>query len=101
MVTGDRPTLHQLQDLRVQHQDSPVRVIDTIAGQWETVAIALHFEWNTIEFIRYNSNVSTVSMLGRWINGGGRKPVNWDTLISSLSRAGFSTLAGDLRSACS
>ena len=99
--TGARPTLSQLNYL--QGRDGPIRVVNTIAFKWESVAVALSIEWNTVQTIKLDncsrSESATLSMLDLWIKGGGSKPVNWKTLIDSLKiRAGFVTLSEELKS---
>ena len=96
---GDRPNFYQLQ--KVQGKYGEIRVIDTIAGRWEEVAIALHLSPSAIEAVRGSSTRSesaAMSILTRWYEGSGRTPVDWKTFIDSLENAKFHVLAQDLKS---
>ena len=39
---------------------------------------------------------STLAILRRWIQGEGRKPISWATLVAVIRDAGFDTLASDI-----
>ena len=80
-----------------------VRVIEGVAGHWEDLALALHFETSMIEIVNrdmfHKTENSCRELLRRWLEGQGgtRQPVNWATLIESLIDAGFFDVADDLR----
>ena len=42
----------------------------------------------------------TQEILKEWLNGRGKKPVTWNTLIWALNKAKLHTLAGDVRRMC-
>ena len=48
-----------------------------------------------------NSVAVTVEILRLWLQGKGRMPVTWQTLIKCLQDAGLNTLANDIESAMS
>ena len=77
-----------------------MRVIDAVAAKWEKLALALHFKGSTLDAIRRDTHHQTEDacrrMLQRWLEGEGRKPVNWNTLTKALDDAGFTELAKEL-----
>ena len=60
----------------------------------------LHFESHDIEVInidnRYQPFSACISMFSLWLEGYGRKPVTWRTLIIVLKEANLSILAEEL-----
>ena len=79
-----------------------MKVIESVAAQWEHLALALHFEGRVIDSVKRNNFYQTEDacreMLRRWLEGQGetRQPVNWATLIDSLLEAGFIDIAENL-----
>jgi len=79
-----------------------VKVIESVAAQWECLALALHFESSVIEIVKrnnfYQPEDACREMLRRWLEGQGetRQPVNWATLIDSLLEAGFVDISENL-----
>ena len=100
----DRPCLQKLHYLQGRG-GRRVRVIESVATNWEYLAQALHFEDGVIETVRrdaYNrAEDSCQEVLRLWLEGQAesRQPVNWGTLIDSLSEAGFVDVAEDLQAA--
>ena len=94
-----RPQEHQL-DL-VEENGKEVRVIKAIASRWQDVATRLHFDLNDIKCIKrdnhHESKPSCHEMLSLWLNGKGRQPADWETLIKALKEAEFSELAKELQ----
>ena len=89
--------LHQL-DL-LEGNGKTVRVIDMVASKWEKVALRLHFSGHDISRIERDHNKSVracQTMFTEWLEGKGRKPVTWDTLIKALGEAELSQVARDL-----
>ena len=39
-----------------------------------------------------------LAILQKWIQGEGRQPISWETLITAVQETGFDTLARDIRS---
>ena len=79
-------------------------MIEEVAGYWEDLARALHFESSVIEHIGdmfFQTEDACREVLRRWLEGQGetRQPVNWATLIDSLSEAGFVDVAEELQEA--
>ena len=79
-----------------------VRVIDSVASEWEELAIALGFEkCDTDSFNRdYSQNAKGAcrTVLRMWLNGESDldQPITWTTLIQCLIDAGFASVAEDL-----
>ena len=92
------PKLHQID--RIEGNGKVVKVIETVAAKWEKVAIRLYFDHNNIDRIKrdshYQSDPCCRKMFGEWVDGKGRKPVNWQTLITVLSEADCSELSREL-----
>ena len=90
--------LHQL-DL-LEENGSTVRIIDTVASKWDRIALRLHFSGHDISRIERDHEKSVVracqAMFSEWLEGKGRQPITWNTLIEALKEAGFSQLASEL-----
>ena len=93
-----KPTLHEL-DL-LERKDRTVNVIEKVAYKWEKVATRLHFEFSDIQRIKKDCHHQTVDasrhMFGEWLEGRGRKPVTWATLIKVLNETELAEIARDL-----
>lgn len=92
--TDDLPKLHQLQ--RLEHREDTVNVMETVAPIWEKVAVALHFE-GYVAVIKQNNQQqvepSCLSMFSEWLNGRGRRPASWLTLVDVLREVNLSHVA--------
>ena len=102
--TGDKPKLQELQVLGSESGAKKIRVIDTVAAQWEELAIALGFEAAVINYIRrdhvHDAKGACCHVLTKWLaekEENLRSPVTWTTLIECLTDAGFAGLAEDLK----
>ena len=77
-----------------------MKIVETIAYRWQDVALALHVEGSVIKSIKEStfSNVEGCRMmLDRWLKGGYREPVTWETLVEALQEARFVDLADSLK----
>ena len=79
-----------------------MKIIETVAARWEEVAMELHFEGYTLQNIHYDPHILCVDtacrvMFQKWLDGEGRQPATWETLIDALVGAGFITVAEDLQ----
>ena len=79
-------------------------MIEEVAGYWEDLARALHFESSVVEHITdmfYQTEDACREVLRRWLGGQEetRQPANWATLIDSLTEAGCVDIAEDLQEA--
>ena len=92
------PEFHEL-DLFERH-GKKLELIKHIAGKWERVATRLHFPPETIEVTTrdycHQCDAACRSMFTRWLNGEGRKPITWGTLIIALNEADLSSVAQEL-----
>ena len=92
------PELHQL-DL-LEHSGKSVRLIQHMTAKWEQIARRLYFKGHMIETIRKDcpqqAESACQSMLTKWLNGEGRQPISWRTLITVLNEADLSSVAQDL-----
>ena len=77
-----------------------VKIIEHVAPRWRAVATRLHFEGHIIQRITKDHSSSCTdacrTVFIEWLDGRGRKPVTWETLIKVLKEAGFSEAASDL-----
>jgi hypothetical protein len=76
-------------------------VIKQAAAKWESVATSLYFESHDITRIKrdihYQSIDACRTVFIEWLEGNGRKPTTWNTVIKALEEADLSELAGDLK----
>ena len=77
-----------------------MRIIDTVASKWDRIAIRLHFNGHDISRIERDHKESVVracrTMFSEWLEGKGRKPISWNTLIKTLKEADYSELASEV-----
>ena len=94
------PRYHELD--RLDWHGKSIRIISSAAARWEKIATRLYFDGNEISAIRRDCHFQVEdacrSVLIRWLEGNGRKPTTWDTLIRALVEADLGTLAGELQS---
>ena len=94
-----QPKLYEL-DL-IEASGKTVKVIEQAAAKWEKVATRLYFESHDISRIRKDYHQQTIeacrTVFIEWLQGKGRKPTTWDTVIKALEEADLSELAGDLK----
>ena len=73
-------------------------VVKEISTDWEKLAMALHLRGEIIREQRhFQAETACHNILQRWLNGWGRQPVTWYTLLDCLEGIGYGTLAGYLR----
>ena len=93
-----KPELHQL-DL-LEGNGNTVRVIDEVAAKWEKLAMRLYFKSHDMDRIRrdhhQDSTAACQTMFSEWLNGKGRGPISWNTLIQALREAKMTLLASNL-----
>ena len=82
------------------------RIIDHCSSRWEELATALHLELHTINSIRRATEYHSMedrcrAALRHWLEGQGRKPVTWKTLIVALNECKFGQLSKTLETICS
>ena len=73
-------------------------VVKEVSTDWEKLALALHLRGEIIrEQWHFQPEAACCTILQRWLNGDGRQPVTWDTLLDCLEDIGHGTLTGYLR----
>ena len=79
-----------------------MKVIRAVAATWDYVALSLHFEAHDISRIKMDHHQQSIqaikAVFHEWLEGGGRQPITWQTLIKALNEAGFLSVASDLES---
>ena len=99
VFTDHVPTIQQLQE--IQGRDGKtVRIMDTVAPEWEELAIAMGFPAHELKTIR-RDNVrdakrATLHIFTQWL-GDYSTSVSWGSLVDCLDQAGFSNVALDLQ----
>ena len=92
------PEFHEL-DL-FEQRGKKLKLIKRVAANWEDVATRLHFPGYTIKAIsrdcQHQSDQACRSMFTRWLDGEGRKPITWGTLIDALNETDLSSVAQEL-----
>ena len=77
-----------------------MRVIEQAAAKWERVATRLHFESHDISRLREDYPQQSIkacrTVFMEWLQGRGRKPITWSTVIKALKEADLAELAIDL-----
>ena len=101
----DLPTLSSLPKLHhldlIEGNGKTVRVIAQSASKWERVALSLHFESHDMSRLSRDYHLRSFeacqTVFTEWLNGKGRKPVTWNTVIKALKEAELSEVATDLQ----
>ena len=92
------PKLHQLHLL--ERHGRRVKVIDMVAAEWDSVALRLHFESYDISRIErdhpHQCIQASITLFSEWIEGKGRQPSSWHTLIEALKETRLQSVASDL-----
>ena len=92
------PCLHEL-DL-IASKGKTVNVIGKAAYGWEKVATRLYFEGHDISRIQRDkpqAEDACRTMFAEWLEGKGRTPTTWETVIQALNEAKQGELARDLQ----
>ena len=96
---SSKPRLYELD--RIRGNGKTVKIISKTAAVWENVATRLHFEGHEITCIKRDNHFQTEdacrAMFTKWLEGKGRKPTNWDTVIKTLDEASLGEIAQDLK----
>jgi hypothetical protein len=96
-VLDEMPQLHQLQ--RLCRDSVVVNVIRAVAPSWEKFALYLMVERNMIDIWKRNADEiedATRKLFGHWLDGNGRKPISWKTLIQALCENNLPNIASDV-----
>lgn len=85
----------------VAEDGSEVKIVERVAARFQRVAFALEFQPGVCDAVlntAHNSYERACQMIfQKWLNGEGRKPVTWVTLIQALEHADFKQLARELK----
>ena len=91
--------LHQL-DLLTDNEKT-VKIIDSVAHTWEKLALRLHFDGSDIARIKRDNTNDCIqacrTVFTEWLQGKGRRPGTWETLVEALREAGFIELANEVK----
>ena len=92
------PKLHQL--CYLNYNNRTIKVIERVASKWEHVATQLYFEGHLINTVKrdshFQADAACRDMFTKWLEGMGREPVTWGTLINALYEANLSSVAKEL-----
>ena len=95
------PKLHEID--RIEGHGTTVKIIDGCAGNWEGIAIRLHYDGDMIQQILKDSQNLAKRACRRvftdWLKGKERlrTPRTWSTVIDVLEESDLGQLADDLR----
>ena len=96
----DTPTLQQLQQIQGKN-DKTIKIIETVAPEWEELAIAMGFEHFVIDTIRrdnvHDAKTATRQLFTLWLNGECYGVVSWERLVECLHDSGFACVAFDVQ----
>ena len=85
-VLDEMPELHQLQ--RLCRDGVVANVIKAVASSWKKFALYLTMDRNMVEIWEknhaYQVEDAAMKLFGHWLNGNGRQPISWKTLIQAL-----------------
>ena len=105
LCTSDsKPTLAKLSSLE-KRDKTKIQVIKRVSPAWYDLGSLMDFDESgtKLEIIResYHNNPVTCcrAMFQHWLNGNGRKPTSWRTLIELLEDSDQKVLAGEIRNA--
>ena len=79
-------------------------MIRSSAAYWERVATRLHFEGQEIKSIKidhHSTEDCCRNMFVEWLDGTGRTPKTWETVIKALDEADLGEIATELKTALS
>ena len=96
-MLDEKPRLHQLQ--RLCRDDVVVNIIRAVAPSWETFALYLTMERNIINIWKTDSDQvedATRKLFNHWLDGNGRQPISWKTLIQALHENDLPIIARDV-----
>lgn len=102
-LTDDKPSLKDLLLLKGKG-GRKLRVIDTIASQWEELAIALGFDGHVIHCVQkdydHDCKGATSKIFRMWLENEDERligPISWSTLLQCLNDLGFSSICNELQ----
>ena len=92
------PRFHQL-DL-IECKGKRLRIIHAAASKWRNLATRLYFTPSDISRIRSDNLTHCYNacwqVCNEWLNGVGRPPTTWTTLIKALEEADLSEVSKEL-----
>ena len=98
--SDDMPTLQQLQQIQGK-KNKTIRIIETVAPEWEELAIAMGFAPFAINTIRRdnsrNAKAAAQQLLIQWLEGECSGMVSWERLVECLHDGGFTGVAFDVQ----
>ena len=92
-----KPHLHELD--RIAGRRKKVKVINKTAHLWKQVATRLYFEGHDILRIgkdQHQAEDACRTVFIEWLEGKGRTPTTWGTVLEVLNEAEQGELANDL-----
>ena len=97
-ILESKPQLYELDCIK--GNGKTVKVIKRTAPVWEKVATRLYFEGHDILTIRRNEHQAedaSRTMFIEWLEGKGRTPTTWETVLEALDEAELAEVAQDLK----
>ena len=89
----------QLEQLRT-HDGRIVKIVTEVAAHWKQMARSLGFKEQEVIIIHRNHpndvESACIDMFERWLAGGHRQPVTWQTVVDCLRELDLNVVANDL-----
>lgn len=85
-LADKRPTMIDLFCIR-DKQQRRIKLIDTVQTNVAGLGLALHLDYSKIRSIEqrnHSQEKSCHEVLDYWLQGNGRTPINWETLLDAL-----------------
>ncbi len=96
---GDRPKMTQLRSFKLR-TGTTIDLVSNIAPDYRKVGQLLLEGSNEVDILEMSNHYQTKDIadriLGDWLNGKGKLPVTWGTLIDVLQESGLSILVYDV-----
>lgn len=102
LYKGDKPTLQQL--LAFPGQEKKIKVHEQIGIKYYELGVFLLDDRNGVEVqaiaLKHSNNADGINkeILSKWLQGMGKQPVTWRTLIEVLRYVDLNSLANDIES---
>ena len=101
-IFDERPDMRKLRRLELPNESS-FDIAERIADSYKKVGSELLQDSNGIQVENIHADKKIVDtnheILMKWLQGNGKTPVNWRTLIQVLGKHGKKKLAQDIRTA--
>lgn len=102
-IIDDTPRMIQLLHFKLIVNDKPVaiNIAESVGTSFKIFGVCLFDDHKKIDNLEHDCFRKTVciveKLLGEWLDGKGRKPITWSTLVVCLEMSQLFTLAEDIK----